>query len=138
MIIDGTWHQAKTIVRDVPQLRDMPCYRLRPLLRDSIGFDVNPMPRVSRRWKPPLRRCRCSEPDTVGLDQLLSAFHQMVEKAAASTRPVDAVWRQVSETASPASLIFPTRCCRTRAGWSSPMVNRLRDGQGTARPLRRR
>jgi len=30
VIVDGTWHQAKTIVRDVPQLRDMPCYRLTP------------------------------------------------------------------------------------------------------------
>ena len=28
VIIDGTWHQAKTIVRDVPQLQDLPCYRL--------------------------------------------------------------------------------------------------------------
>ncbi len=36
VIIDGTWHQAKTIVRDVPQLRDMPCYRLRPLYSRAI------------------------------------------------------------------------------------------------------
>lgn len=79
VIIDGTWHQAKSIVRDVPQLRSLPCYRLAPsspgqyrIRREPNAFSLSTLEATAAAL-------RTLEPDTVGLDQLLSAFNKMVE-----------------------------------------------------------
>lgn len=79
VIIDGTWHQAKTIVRDVPQLRDMPCYRLAPSTPGQYRIRREPNAQSLSTLEATVAALRALEPDTVGLDQLLSAFHQMVK-----------------------------------------------------------
>lgn len=80
VIIDGTWHQAKTIVRDVPQLRDLPCYRLAPSTPGQYRIRREPSAQSLSTLEATVSALRALEPDTAGLDQLLAAFHQMVEK----------------------------------------------------------
>ena len=79
VIIDGTWHQAKTIVRDVPQLRDLPCYRLAPSSPGQYRIRREPDAQSLSTLEATVAALQVLEPDTVGLDQLLSAFHGMVE-----------------------------------------------------------
>ncbi len=79
VIIDGTWHQAKTIVRDVPQLRDLPCYQLRPLSPGQYRIRREPDVHSLSTLEATVEALRALEFDTVGLDQLLSVFHVMVK-----------------------------------------------------------
>ncbi len=79
VIIDGTWHQAKTIVRDVPQLRGLPCYRLTPSSPGLYRIRREPDAQSLSTLEATVAALQALEPDTVGLDQLLSAFHKMVE-----------------------------------------------------------
>jgi hypothetical protein len=79
VIIDGTWHQAKTIVRDVPQLRDLPCYQLTPSSPGQYRIRREPNATSLSTLEATVAALQALEPETSGLDQLLSAFHQMVE-----------------------------------------------------------
>jgi len=78
VIIDGTWHQAKTIVRDVPQLRDLPCYRLAPSSPGQYRIRREPNARSLSTLEATVAALQALEPDTAGLDQLLAAFNKMV------------------------------------------------------------
>ena len=93
LIIDGTWHQAKTIVRDVPQLRDLPCYRLAPSSPGQYRIRREPDAQSLSTLEATVAALQALEPDTVGLEQLLSAFQQMVESQVAHPA-THAVWRQ--------------------------------------------
>ncbi len=79
VVIDGTWHQAKTIVRDVPQLRDLPCYRLTPSSAGQYRIRREPDAQSLSTLEATVAALQALEPDTPGLDQLLSAFNKMVE-----------------------------------------------------------
>ncbi len=79
VIVDGTWHQAKTIVRDVPQLQDLPCYRLAPSSPGQYRIRREPNAQSLSTLEATVAALQALEPDTVGLDRLLSAFHKMVE-----------------------------------------------------------
>ena len=79
VIIDGTWHQAKTIVRDVPQLRDLPCYRLTPSSPGQYRIRREPNAHSLSTLEATVSALQSLEPSTAGLDQLLAVFHQMVE-----------------------------------------------------------
>ena len=93
VVIDGTWHQAKTIVRDVPQLGNLPCYRLTPSSAGQYRIRREPDALSLSTLEATVAALRALEPDTVGLDQLLRAFNTMVEsqlvRAGGHT-----VWRQ--------------------------------------------
>lgn len=79
VIIDGTWHQAKTIVRDVPQLAKLPCYRLRPSSPGQYRIRREPDEFSLSTLEATVEALRALEFDTDGLDQLLSAFRLMVK-----------------------------------------------------------
>jgi DTW domain-containing protein YfiP len=79
VIIDGTWHQAKTIVRDVPQLRTLPCYRLTPSSPGQYRIRREPNAQSLSTLEATVAALQALEPDTAGLEQLLAAFNQMVE-----------------------------------------------------------
>jgi DTW domain-containing protein YfiP len=93
VIIDGTWHQAKTIVRDVPQLRDLPCFRLTPSSPGQYRIRREPDSQSLSTLEATVAALQALEPDTVGLDQLLSAFNEMVENQLGHPAS-HAVWRQ--------------------------------------------
>ena len=80
VIIDGTWHQAKTIVRDVPQLQDLPSYRLAPTSPGQYRIRREPDAQSLSTLEATVAALRTLEPETDGLDQLLAAFNTMVDE----------------------------------------------------------
>lgn len=93
VIIDGTWHQAKTVVRDVPQLQSLPCYRLNPSAPGQYRIRREPNAESLSTVEATVAALQALEPDTIGLEHLLAAFHRMVEDQLA--HPAGRVaWRQ--------------------------------------------
>ncbi|MBP90703.1 MAG: hypothetical protein CMJ64_28990 [Planctomycetaceae bacterium] len=126
VIIDGTWHQAKTIVRDVPQLCDLPCYRLTPSVPGQYRIRREPDAQSLSTLEATVEALRALEPDTVGLDQLLSAFNQMVESQLGHPA-THAVWRQKKTRQSrprhlPHSLLQNSDCLVVAYGEATPGV----------------
>lgn len=80
VIVDGTWHQAKTIVRDVPQLAALPRFRLAPVQPGQYRIRREPELHSLSTLEATVYALQANEPDTDGLDQLLTAFHRMVDK----------------------------------------------------------
>ncbi len=80
VIVDGTWHQAKTIVRDVPQLRGLPCFRLTPTTPGQYRIRREPDAQSLSTLEATVAALRTLEPDTRGLERLMFAFHEMVER----------------------------------------------------------
>lgn len=78
VIIDGTWHQAKTLVRDLPQLHTLPCYRLSPEKPGQYRIRREPNAFSLSTVEASVAALTELEPETEGLDQLLLAFHRMV------------------------------------------------------------
>ena len=78
VIIDGTWHQAKTILRDVPQLQGLRCFRLAPTTPGQYKIRREPTPQSLSTLEATVSALKSLEPETKGLDQLLKAFHTMV------------------------------------------------------------
>ncbi len=93
IIIDGTWHQAKTIVRDVLQLHDLPCYRLAPTSPGQYRIRREPNAHSLSTLEATVGALHALEPSTTGLDQLLDAFDQMVQKQLGHPA-THAVWRE--------------------------------------------
>ena len=94
VVIDGTWHQAKTIVRDVPQLCDLPCYRLTPSSPGQYRIRREPDEQSLSTLEATVAALRALEPDTHGWDQLLSAFHEMVEQQLSHPANRRSMWRR--------------------------------------------
>jgi DTW domain-containing protein YfiP len=92
VIIDGTWHQAKTIVRDTPQLSSLPCYRLSPTSPGQYRIRREPDAQSLSTVEATVAALRALEPETAGMAQLLRAFHQMVETQLGHPE-THAVWR---------------------------------------------
>ena len=93
VIVDGTWHQAKTIVRDVRQLGELPCYRLATATAGQYRIRREPDAQSLSTLEATVAALRILEPDTDGWDQLLSAFHKMVEDQLGHPAS-HAVWRR--------------------------------------------
>ena len=77
-MIDGTWHQAKTIFRDVAQLQKLPCYRLSPSSPGQYRIRLEPDSQSLSTLEATVAALKVLDSDTDGLDQLLSAFRKMV------------------------------------------------------------
>ena len=80
VIIDGTWHHAKTIVRDLAALRDLPRYRIAPAEPSRYRIRREPSAQFLSTVEATVAALRDLEPETRGLNQLLAAFHAMVER----------------------------------------------------------
>jgi len=80
VVVDGTWHQAKTLVRDIPALRDLPRYRLAPAEPSTYRIRREPNAQSLSTVEAVVAALRVFEPETRGLDELLAAFNAMVER----------------------------------------------------------
>ena len=76
-VIDGTWAQAKTLVRDLPQLNSMPRYSLTPPRPGQFQIRREPNDISLSTVEATVASLRAIEPDTVGFEELLEAFQQM-------------------------------------------------------------
>ena len=79
VIVDGTWHQAKTLVRDIPALQSLPQYRLAPSAPSRFRIRLEPNETALSTVEATVAALRVLEPETVGLEGLLAAFETMVE-----------------------------------------------------------
>lgn len=79
VIVDGTWHQAKTLVRDIPALQSLPQYRLAPSAPSRFRIRLEPNDSALSTVEATVAALGALEPETTGLEGLLAAFDTMVE-----------------------------------------------------------
>ncbi len=79
VILDGTWHQTKTLLRELPALQQLPRYRLAPAEPSRYRIRREPSAASLSTVEATVAALRILEPETAGLDQLLDAFATMVE-----------------------------------------------------------
>ncbi|MBC7852416.1 MAG: DTW domain-containing protein [Pirellulaceae bacterium] len=80
VVLDGTWHHAKTLVRDIPVLHGLPRYQLAPVSPSRYRIRREPDALFLSTVEATVAALRVLEPGTKGLDQLLQAFDHMVER----------------------------------------------------------
>ncbi len=79
IVIDGTWHHAKTLMRDIPRLQTLPRYRLAPETPGRYRIRREPNEHALSTLEATVSALKAIEPDTDGLDRLLDAFERMVD-----------------------------------------------------------
>lgn len=92
VIVDGTWHQAKTLVRDIPALSQLPCYKLAPESPGRYRIRREPNATSLSTLEATVAALKVLEPDTPGMDQLVVAFNTMIEQQLAIPK-LDTNWR---------------------------------------------
>jgi hypothetical protein len=80
VVLDGTWHHAKTMFRDLPALQRLPRYRLAPTAPSRYGFRREPQAQFISTVEATIAALRVLEPELAGLDQLMDAFLTMVNR----------------------------------------------------------
>lgn len=80
VVLDGTWHHAKTMVRDLPELQSLPRYRLAPTAPSRYGFRREPRAECISTVEATIAALRVLEPDLDGLEALMDAFLAMVNR----------------------------------------------------------
>jgi len=83
VILDGTWHHAKTFMRDIPALHPLPRYRLAPSSPSLYRIRREPTALSLSTVEATVAALRVLEPDLRGLDQLMDAFLTMVDRQVA-------------------------------------------------------
>ncbi len=79
VVIDGTWHHAKTLMRDLPVLQQLPRYRLEPESPSEYRIRKEPTQTSLSTVEATVQALRALEPSTTGFEQLLAAFRRMVD-----------------------------------------------------------
>ena len=90
VVLDGTWHHAKTLLRDIPALHSLPRYKLAPTYPSRYRIRREPSAAYLSTVEATVAALRVLEPETRGFDQLLEAFDRMVERQLAHPRSVEA------------------------------------------------
>lgn len=80
VVIDGTWPQAKTLVRDLPQLKKLPHYQLLPTEPGNYRIRLEPDDVSLSTLEAVVQALREIEPELVDLDKLINAFETMVQR----------------------------------------------------------
>jgi DTW domain-containing protein YfiP len=95
VVLDGTWHHAKTLFREIPALQSLPQYRLAPTSPSHYRIRRPPSHMALSTVEATVAALRIIEPETNGVDQLLRAFDTMVERQLAySSSPTNARFRR--------------------------------------------
>jgi DTW domain-containing protein YfiP len=79
VVVDGTWHHAKTLIRDIPLLESLPRYGLAPAAPSRYRIRREPDANSLSTVEAAVAALRILEPETTGFEQLLCAFDTMVE-----------------------------------------------------------
>ena len=80
VVIDGTWHQAKTLYRDVEVLRTLPCFALAPTTPGQYQIRLEPNPTSLSTVEAIAAAVQQMEPENADVDRLLDGFRSMIEK----------------------------------------------------------
>lgn len=79
VVVDGTWHQTKTLVRDIPALQSLPRYQLAPTAPSRYRIRRAPNAVSLSTVEATVAALRILEPETIGFEHLLQAFETMVD-----------------------------------------------------------
>jgi len=101
IVLDGTWHHTKTLLREIPQLQRLPRVSLVPT--EPSRYDLRREPHLDFvcTLEATVAALRCLEPDTEGFEALLAAFDAMVATQMAHPRTADSSRRNVRRRKSP-------------------------------------
>jgi DTW domain-containing protein YfiP len=80
VVLDGTWHHAKTMLRDIPWLHTLPQFRINPSSPSQYRIRREPSIDSLSTVEATVDILRAIEPNTAGLDDLLSAFNTMIDR----------------------------------------------------------
>jgi DTW domain-containing protein YfiP len=79
IVIDGTWHTARTLYRDKAWLHRLPKVKLSPAEPSRYRIRREPSRNHVSTLEAIVEALRILEPDTTGFDELLSAFERMID-----------------------------------------------------------
>jgi DTW domain-containing protein YfiP len=79
VVIDGTWHHARTLYRDIPALAALPHYTLSGHHRSDFKIRRQPREHCLSTLEAIVFALQALEPDTAGLSRLLDCFRGMVD-----------------------------------------------------------
>jgi DTW domain-containing protein YfiP len=80
VVIDGTWHQAKTLYRDVEVLRTLPCFALAPSSPGQYQIRLEPDASSLSTVEAIAAAIKQMEPNNADVERLLDGFYSMIEK----------------------------------------------------------
>jgi DTW domain-containing protein YfiP len=80
VLIDGTWPQARTMIRELTQLRGLPHYKLAPSQPGQYRIRLEPNDTSLSTVEAAVQALQELEPNLAGLDQLIHAFEKMVQR----------------------------------------------------------
>lgn len=91
VVLDGTWHQAKTLYRDIPRLHELPQYRLAPASPGRYRIRREPNAHALSTLEATVSALTALEPDNIALTKLTTAFDRMIGD---QLRETTSNWRQ--------------------------------------------
>lgn len=80
VVLDGTWPQARKLLRDNSWVAALPRVCLRPKQPGQYRIRRAPRPEQLSTIEAIVEALRILESDTEGLDALLAAFHTMIDR----------------------------------------------------------
>lgn len=86
VVLDGTWHHARTLYRDLAWLRDLTAVRLTPTAPSRYRLRREPTVDSVSTIEAVVGALRVLEPELRGLDALLEAFDRMIDWQAEHVR----------------------------------------------------
>ncbi len=133
VILDGTWHHTKTMLRDIRALEALPRYALAPREPGRYRIRREPTATSLSTLEAVAAALEIIEPETRGLDRLIEAFNTMVERQLAHPKAPYG-WRsnrRRSRTALniPRALIHDLDNVVVAYGEAAPRDPRQRHGQ---------
>lgn len=87
VILDGTWHHASTLLRDLPVLGRLRCARFTPDEPSEYRIRKEPRADYLSTIESIAHVLSILEPETPGLESLRDSFRAMVDKNVAARRP---------------------------------------------------
>lgn len=87
VILDGTWHHASTLLRDLPFLRRLRCARFTPPAPSEYQIRKEPRADYLSTIESIAHVLNLLEPETEGLGTLRDAFLEMIRRNLAARRP---------------------------------------------------
>lgn len=84
VVLDGTWHHTKTLLRDIPLLQSLPRYSFTATAPSHYRIRREPVLSYLSTLEATVAALRTLEPETIGFDSLLAAFYTMIDDQLAS------------------------------------------------------
>ncbi|MFK8114149.1 MAG: tRNA-uridine aminocarboxypropyltransferase [Rubripirellula sp.] len=79
IVLDGTWNQAKSLVRSLPRLQELPHYSLSPDAPSRYRIRQEPNEQAISTVEATVAALQALEPGTAGFDRLIEAFDRMID-----------------------------------------------------------